>query len=239
MPNTYLYGKYIIKPANPKITITAIDELTIERYGWPLKRRYYGELVDKLNKLGAKAIVFDVILSQTDSDNPEDNRPYVQAVARAGNVVNLVHVDADTEQVKLPIKGLSKASAVIAQPHVEMTQDEDGQVRRYMPFYGKDTDLDNVPDDWLTFSKAGLKDVKCGEECADVPIPSIGIAAYAVYSGKTLSQLFQEYGSERTLNYRDVARRKLHPGWDKDEKNLKLSSFRHISIALGLVGDCP
>ena len=231
LSNTFLFGKYLNKPANPKITITAIDELTLDRYGWPLKRRYYGELVEKLNKYGVKGIVFDVILSKSERDIPEDNRQYVQAVARGGNVVNLVHIDLDTLKIKPPIDGLARASAIIAQPHVDLTLDNDGQVRRYMPFYGKDTDFDGNADEWMTYSKAGLKDVKCWKECSELAIPSIGLASYAIYSGKSLSQLFVEYSGEKTLNYRDYVSRKLHPGWDKDEKSIKSSSFMHISFA--------
>ncbi|MCX5793636.1 MAG: adenylate/guanylate cyclase domain-containing protein [Elusimicrobia bacterium] len=230
MPNSYSFGKYITKPANPKITITAIDELTVERYGYPFKRRYYGEVVDKLVKLGTKAIVFDVILAKSNRDDTADDNKYVEAVARAGNVVNLIFIDADTTKVKPPIAGLTKASAIIAQPHVETTQDSDGQIRRYLPFYApKQLLADEYK--WLTYSAAGLKDVKCGEECAAVPVPSIGMAAYALYSGKTLSQLFFEYDNDRILNYRDVSVRKLNPGWDKNPNNLKVSSFRHISFA--------
>ena len=228
---TFLFGKYINKPANPKITITALDELTLERYGWPIKRRYYGDVVDKLSALGVKSIAVDVILSEPDRDNPENDRHYVEAVARAGNVINLLHVDADTGQVKLPIKGLSKASALIAHPNVEKTMDEDGEIRRYLPFYGTDTDLDGAPDKWLTYSAAGLTDLRCGKECAILPVPSIGIAADSLYSGKPLSELLPDYKTERGLNYRHYISRKLHPGWDKNEKNVKISSFRHISVA--------
>ncbi len=232
IPLTFLFGKYINKPSNPKITITALDELTLERYGWPVKRRYYGELVDKLNKLGVKVIGVDVILVEPDRDNPENDRKYVEAVARAGNVVNLIHVDLDTGKVKLPLMGLTKASALIAQPHVEKAMDQDGQVRRYYPFYpGEDTNTDGVDDKFLTYGAAGLTDVKCGKDCADLSVPSLGAGTYAVYSGKSLSQIFVESGSVKILNYRYVKNWKLHPAWDKDANNIKGASFRHISAA--------
>jgi len=231
LSQTFLFGKYINKPTNPNITITALDELTLERYGWPVKRRYYGELVDRLTKLGVKCIAVDVILSEPDRDNPENDRKYVEAVARAGNVINLIHVDADTEQVKHPLNGLSKASVLIAHPNVEKTMDEDGQIRRYLPFYGTDSDFDGVPDKWLTYAATGLKDLKCGNKCAELPVPSIGMAAYSVYSGKPLSELLMKYDTERVLNYRYYESRKLHPGWDKDDRSVKISSFRHISAA--------
>ena len=231
LSKTFLFGKYINKTTNPKITITAIDTLTLERYSFPMKRRYYGELVDKLTKLGIKSIIFDVILAEPDRDNPNNDRVYVEAVARSGKVGNLVYIDGETMKVKPPLKGLLKASAIIAQPHVELTQDKDGQIRRYMPFYKSDADFDGTPDTWKTYAEAGLKGLKCGEECVDIPIPSIGLAAYALYSGKSLSQLFLEYDSEKTLNYRYPSWRRMNPGWDKNEKNLICSAFKYISFA--------
>ncbi|OGR41702.1 MAG: hypothetical protein A2X35_12565 [Elusimicrobia bacterium GWA2_61_42] len=232
VPLTFAYGKYVNKPADPKVTITAIDELALERYGWPIKRRYYGELVDKLVKLGVKTIGVDVILFEPDKDNPENDRRYVEAVARAGNVVNLVHVDQDSQKVKQPLKGLTKGSVVIAQPHVEVTMDSDGQIRRYSPFYpGEDTDVDGVDDKFLTYKSVGIKDVKCWDECADFSIISLGAGTYAAYAGKTISHVYMESNEIKILNYRYVKNWKLHPAWDKEEKNVKGASFRHISMA--------
>ena len=229
---TFLFGKYINKPADPKVTITAIDELSLERYGWPIKRRYYGELVDKLEKLGVKSIGVDVMMFEPDRDNPENDRKYVEAVARAGNVVNLMSRNTDNGDINRPIQGLSKASAIIAQPHVEQTMDSDGQIRRYMPFYmGEDTNFDNTPDKFWTYASSGIKDLKCGKACAQLSIPSLGMATYAVYSGKSLPELAMEYDGPKILNYRYVKNWKLHPGWDKSEKNIKASSYRHISAA--------
>ena len=229
---TFLFGKYINKGPNPKVTITAIDELTVQRYGWPMKRRYYGELVDKLSKLGVKSIGVDVLLFDPDRDNPENDRKYVEAVARAGNVVNLIGRNPDNDSITRPLKGLDKASALIAHPHVENTMDLDGQIRRYLPFYvGEDTNLDSVPDKFWTYSSSGLKDLRCGKACAELTIPSLGLATYSVYSGKPLGELSMTYDSAKLLNYRYVRNWKLHPGWDKDEKLVKGSCFRHISAA--------
>ncbi|MDQ7772177.1 MAG: adenylate/guanylate cyclase domain-containing protein [Elusimicrobiales bacterium] len=234
----FLFGKYITKEANPKITIAAIDELTLGEYGWPVPRNYYGDLVDSLKRLGAKGIVFDVIVSASKRDKPGDNKRFVDATARAGNVVNLVARDGGSGKLIYPIKGLAEVSAIIAQPHVEESVDSDGQIRRYMPFW-KDPEVPIDPDtgrvDYITYTEAKLKDTRIGRAHPDLAIPSIGVAGLSLYTGKPLSVLFMQlderYYPEKTLNYRDFIERKKNPGWCKDEKSVTPSSYKHISFA--------
>jgi|GEM_PF-272222 len=228
--NTYAYGKYITKHADPKITIAAIDDYSIGEYGWPLPRNYYGDLVDKLKKYGAKGIVFDVIVSKSKKDRDADNSRFVAAAARAGNVVNLVTRDSTTGDIVYPVKGLAKASAIMAQPHVEAYIDPDGQIRRYLPFWGIVNPITNEAS-LITYGQTELKNTVFGREFPDLPIPSIGIAAYSLYSGKHLSQLFFEYGEPQVLNYRNYVSRKKHAAWDSDPQKMTDSSFRHISFA--------
>lgn len=232
--HTYSFGKYITKPVNPKVVIAAIDDLSLEEYGWPLPRKYYGDLVEKLNQYGVKGIVFDVIVSKSKLDKDADNRRFVEAVAKAGNVANLVFKEVGSGQIIYPIKGLARASAIMAQPHVNAGIDTDGQVRRYMPFWGVFPFfpwLGSEGEEFITYGMTELKDTPMGREFPDVAIPSIGMAGYAFYTGKHLSQLFLDHREGKTLNYRNYVTRKKHPGWDKDEKSTTSSSFRHISFA--------
>ncbi|MDA8242994.1 MAG: adenylate/guanylate cyclase domain-containing protein [Elusimicrobia bacterium] len=226
----FAFGKYITKQANPKISIAALDELTLQQYGWPVPRKYYGTLVEKLNKYGAKGILFDVIMSRTNQDKEADIRPFVDAVARSNDVATIIFFDMETMEMKPAIKGLSEASSIIAQPHVEMTMDVDGQVRRYRPFYGVKTIVDDEVK-FTSYAQAGLTKTRLGKDFQNLPIPSIGIAGYSFYSGKHLSQLFMDYRDDRILNYRNYVMSKLHPGWDKDPKNIYMSSYRHISFS--------
>ncbi len=226
----FAFGKYITKQANPKISIAALDELTLQQYGWPVPRKYYGTLVEKLNKYGAKGILFDVIMSRTNQDKEADIRPFVDAVARSNDVATIIFFDMETMEMKPAIKGLSEASSIIAQPHVEMTMDVDGQVRRYRPFYGVKTIVDDEVK-FTSYAQAGLTKTRLGKDFQNLPIPSIGIAGYSFYSGKHLSQLFMDYRDDRILNYRNYVMSKLHPGWDKDPKNVYMSSYRHISFS--------
>ncbi|MEI7528119.1 MAG: adenylate/guanylate cyclase domain-containing protein [Elusimicrobiota bacterium] len=235
MGNTYSFGKYITKPANPKILICAIDDLTLEEYGWPIPRSYYGDIIEKLNKYGAKGIVFDIIISKSKRDKDADNSRFVAAVAKAGNVANLVTKGTGSEAIIYPIKGLSAASAIMAQPNVDAGLDADGQIRRYMPFWGVFPPLPALlgyeGEKFITYGQTELKTTALGREFPELAIPSIGIAGYAFYSGKHLSQLFYEYRYGKILNYRNFVSWKKHPGWDKDPTFVGLGSFRHISFA--------
>jgi len=233
--NSYSFGKYITKIASTTISIAAIDDFTIEEYGWPIPRNYYGDMINKLNSYGAKGIVFDVIVSKGKRDKDADNSRFVSAVARAGNVANLVSMESGSRKIIYPIKGLAKASAIMAEPHVDASVDADGQVRRYVPFWGS---ISPVPFlfgyeafDLVTYGQTELKDTPTGREFPDLPIPSIGIAGYSFYTGKHLSQLALEYSDVRILRYRNFVSRKKHPAWDKTSDSVTISSFRHISFA--------
>ena len=231
-PYAFLFGRYINKPGNPKITITAIDDYTVKKYGYPFKHRYYAILAEKLKAMGVKAIGMDVTLFNPDKDEPSNDRRFAEAVAKTGIVVNLVAVNPDTWEITKPIAPLESVSALLAHPHVELTQDTDGQIRRYEPFYpGKDTKGNGVTDNFLTFEKAGLTKVRCWKDCKDASLPSLGIAPYAVYSGESLLSLEMKYSGEKYLNYRYPVLYKEHPAWDKDIKNRSYQAYRNISAA--------
>jgi class 3 adenylate cyclase/CHASE2 domain-containing sensor protein len=237
--NRLLYGKYITKPANPKISIAAIDDYSLDQYGWPVPRNLYGDMIEKLNRLGAKAIVFDVIVTASKRDKAADNIRFITATAKAGNVSNLIVNESGTDNIKYPIKGLAEASAIMSHPHVDTLLDSDGQVRRYMPYWVKDKYAD--PIEYRTFGQTELKTTAMGKEFPDLPIPSLGVAGLSFYSGKHVSQLFYEYnhkavseGSEiqgKTLRYRNYVQRVKHPAWNKRLDDVTSSAFRHISFA--------
>lgn len=76
-------------PAEVKnqITIVAMDDATVEKYGrWPLPRRAYADLLTALKPLNTKVIAFDVAFFEP-SDRPEDDRLLAAAIKEAGNVI--------------------------------------------------------------------------------------------------------------------------------------------------------
>jgi adenylate cyclase len=65
------------------ISDEAIRELKLE---WPWPRRLHGDLVDRLSQGGAIVIALDLVFD-TPSRDPEDDRIFARAIAKAGNVV--------------------------------------------------------------------------------------------------------------------------------------------------------
>ena len=59
------------RPTNDAITIVAIDEKSLAALGrWPWSRRVQAQLLESIAKAGAKAVGFDIILSEEEKDLP-------------------------------------------------------------------------------------------------------------------------------------------------------------------------
>ncbi len=75
-----------IRPVDTSdITIVAIDQQTSDSLSFPFDRRYYGELIRRLNKLGARIIVFDIDFSSV--SNSLSDSVFYAAIEEAGNVI--------------------------------------------------------------------------------------------------------------------------------------------------------
>lgn len=77
------------RPGPTEVVVVAIDDTTANAIGAPKhldrwSRTYHARLVDRLNALGAEAILFDVLFSEQ-HDEPGD-AAFAEAVRRAGNV---------------------------------------------------------------------------------------------------------------------------------------------------------
>ncbi|MDO8804105.1 MAG: adenylate/guanylate cyclase domain-containing protein [Elusimicrobiota bacterium] len=230
---TFLFGKYINKPADPQITITAIDDHTVGKYGFPFKRKYYGQLIDKLNKLGVKSIGMDVMFFEPDKDDLSNDARFLSSVAKAGNVVNLFAINKETLSVKTPLPGLGSRSAYMAYPNSDISLDDDGHARRFYLFYpGLDENFDGVSEKTLNYGNLDLGKLRCSPYCDDVKVASLGMATYAVATSTPLYDYHKIYGSSPImLNYRYPVFRQAHPGWEKPSGATIDSTFRQISVA--------
>ena len=230
---TFLFGKYINKAPDEKITITAIDDYTVGKYGFPFKRRYYGMAIDKLKELGVKAIGIDVMFFEPDKDEPYNDTRFLSSVAKAGNVVNLFAIDKANLKVKNPIPGLASRSAYMAYPNSDISLDNDGHARQFFLFYpGLDEDLDGIEEKTIEYKSLNMGKLRCSPKCDDGRVASLGMATYAVSTGKPLIEYEMQYGySPMMLNYRYPTTRKAHPGWKKPSGETIDSTFRHVSLA--------
>jgi adenylate cyclase len=122
-----------------QITIVAIDDPTVARYGaFPLPRTAYAELLRALRPLQPSVIAFDVSFYEP-AANPEDDRQLADAIRDVGNVLLPMQGTGDallgdhTESyaaINLPIPVLRAAAAGVAA--VNIHPDPDGRVR-YSP----------------------------------------------------------------------------------------------------------
>lgn len=74
------------RPTRPDICIITIDDQDIQEKGWPISRRNYARLVDKLAGAGAKVIAFDLFFTDPFQYDRAGDQLLTDAVKRAGNV---------------------------------------------------------------------------------------------------------------------------------------------------------
>lgn len=104
----------ITHPGN--VVIAAIDEKSIEKLGrWPWGRDKIAELINKLNDAGAEIIVFDIIFSEKEKNDPLLGR----AINDAGNVILPIVFDFEKDS-NLPKSDFLLNSAFTSIVNLEM-----------------------------------------------------------------------------------------------------------------------
>ncbi|NDJ19153.1 CHASE2 domain-containing protein [Myxacorys almedinensis] len=114
-------------PWDDRLVLVAIDDGTLKRLGrFPFSRKYYAQLVDRLDTAGASVVALDVLFSE---QTPED-QGLAQAMVRSGRVV-LAQADEQIEFPLLPVPQLYDAA--LAAGHTRAVMDADGIVRKLDP----------------------------------------------------------------------------------------------------------
>lgn len=103
--------------AGHDLVLVAVDEASLEAYGrWPWSRDRYGYVVHYLKQAGARAVVFDILLSEPDSAAEEFDEVFAQEMRAAGNVfLPLLLQDDAVRQQPLPDL-LKKATVSLDHP---------------------------------------------------------------------------------------------------------------------------
>lgn len=212
------------KKAFPKITISAIDENTVKKYGWPFKRRYYKKLFDNLNKLNVKVIGVDVLFLDPDRENPENDRQLISSLRGKNNIINLLLIEKEKWKIDFPIDGIIQYSALMAQAHADVAIDSDGHVRRMSPFYP------DLMDEKGEIKKFRLSDISkynaryAKKEYQNVGIPLLGAAAYVLYKDIPLKDFYEKWKDKKMLlNFR-------FPTVWETKQGKQESLYRYISV---------
>jgi CHASE2 domain-containing sensor protein len=147
--------------ADPDIVILDIDEASLagmaaQNGRWPWPNSVFGELVDGIEKQKPRAIVFDILFSDRDTQRPESDAAFNTVIARSTTTFfPMLRLDPQNDRLSRiptgllpgvrPLAGAGDAAAHIAMilPKVpaaidngrlgthQVTPDKDGVIRRY------------------------------------------------------------------------------------------------------------
>ena len=129
-------------PPPDDIVIVEIDQRSLNVLGrWPWRRRLHAELVDILTDGDARAIGIDILFSEPDLRDAEDDKRLVQAVKSSGRIVLPVaseRAEATGHLLELlPFPELAAAAASLG--HVDLELEADGQARHIFLKAGLET----------------------------------------------------------------------------------------------------
>lgn len=116
------------RPARPDITLITIDDASIHVLGrWPWRRAVLAALLSRTTQ--ARVVGLDVILSEPDLSNPQDDAMLADVIRQHGKVVLPVVLSQRSGQLELlePIPLLQRAAAGFGHIHLEL--DPDGLAR--------------------------------------------------------------------------------------------------------------
>ena len=85
--NELRYNLNSQKIINKDIVIVAIDEETLDRFGFPFSRKHYATIIENLNKAWAEVIGFDVIFANQNLDDIEWDNIFANSIKNAWNIV--------------------------------------------------------------------------------------------------------------------------------------------------------
>ncbi len=137
------------KPS-PEIVIAGIDSATLEKLGrWPIRRTYYAEAIENLEKAGVKTIGIDILFSEPSVG--DDDKVLSETLKKYDNVIQPVMVEFATKQKKgvypqasktiVPLVGESFSLGSGQYGHVNISPDQD-KITRRVPLWvrnGNDT----------------------------------------------------------------------------------------------------
>lgn len=115
--NGFLDTFYRLKPfaahSHPDIVLVSVSDKTIAKLGWPLPRKHYISMLEKLRQAQAKAIGFNILLSTPNQQAPQVDRDLVSAVGRSDNLVMPFFYDYAESKSYTPLPALAQRVAAL------------------------------------------------------------------------------------------------------------------------------
>ncbi len=165
-----------VRPTSGDIVIVAIDDASFQgtKYEWPWPRTYLAQIVDEINKGGAKVVGVDIFLTEAGKD-PGGDAALAQALSQSRSSVSdmeVLHPQPGMISLNLPvppIRGSLKAIGITT-----IVQDSDAITRSIQAF---DTDGNQVYFNWAFQTAA---------QYLNVDPPSISNTHDLTFNGKTV-----------------------------------------------------
>jgi adenylate cyclase len=117
---------------------------------WPWPREYFARLIDNLNQAGVKAIGIDVIMSEQDKYDPQNDSLLLNSISKFKNVVVAGKTKIKDERLEAIISEKENFSNIFFRADssiglVDVLPDRDGVLRRYLPFFFSFTSNKRIP----------------------------------------------------------------------------------------------
>lgn len=147
-----------------EITQDSYDQIPPPYNTWPWPRKYFANVIENLNEAGAKAIGIDIVMSNPDKFNPQNDTILYSTIEQYRNVIVAGKIDIDAEAVMegrgsdVLMKSTSENYSNIffgADSSIGIVQavsDQDGVYRRYVPYIYSQVNDRRIP----TFAYAAL-----------------------------------------------------------------------------------
>ncbi len=211
-----------LKPGDARLSMVALDVETGKKYGFPLPRKVYAPMLDKLRELGVRVVIFDVMFFEPRDGDAE----LAGATKRFGRVVHMFAQDQQptargvVTTTSLPVAPILKSTKFIGHPNIDDLIDDDGHIRRY------------------TLFRSGAPD-PLRPELSAVSLEAVTLAAF---QDKTIEQVRAEYGEDiHPLNFRRpkewLAHEKRDAGQNISNPEVITSPYRRISLLDVLSGE--
>ena len=87
-----LFRHVPLAKASPEVVVVTVDQPDLDFFKnqgvvWPWPRQLYGHIIDYCKRVGARAVILDLLFTEASSYGPEDDQRLAQTAAAAGQVV--------------------------------------------------------------------------------------------------------------------------------------------------------
>ncbi len=119
------------QPPSRDIVVVAIDEKSLDAIGrWPWRRAFHAEVLRRISAQAPRCIGLDLLLSEPETDHPEDDAVLADAMLDSGCVVLPMALQTRglrAQKELVPLPALARAATAIGHAHLSI--DEDGIAR--------------------------------------------------------------------------------------------------------------